>query len=158
MNDFKKTIQALDGKAAFVIVALGALLGFIFFLVLPAIQINGKIFYDTISTSFKGTDLFSLKIDEFEIGTPFPLFIFTLINLLAPLALLVYAFLKKQVSVCLPILLFVSTLFVGTYFSGIVDGDVLKISMGIGTIFNMVIYFLVAVFSFFRKGAPINIQ
>lgn len=133
MDEFRKQIHSHDPKIVFIAASAIALIGFIFFLALPAVSVFG----------FGAT---GVKVFD---GAPFPLFLMLLYLLLGPLGYIAFAFLKKELSTTIAGLLFLFTLFVSTY-----SGS--TIHMGIGSILNLILYFILTVYSFLRKGASVG--
>lgn len=132
MNEFKKPIHSIDSRIAFCIGAGLAVIGFIFFFVFDVHSNSQQTFVQALN------------------GAPFPLFVMLLYLMLAPLGLLAVALVKKEFSFPIAAFLLIFTLFAGTYY-GTAGG------FGLGSIFNLIIYFLLTVYALLRKGAPVEI-
>lgn len=127
MEEFKKMIQGFDPKMAFIINAAFAVIFLVFFLVLPFVP------------NVSGATLLG--------HAPFTQLLILLFMLLAPIASVLYAYMKKKLChriVCTLTGVLLVTLFVLGYF-------------GIGSILNIIILLAWGMFTFYRKDMPAEI-
>ena len=130
MNEFKRMIHSIDKNVnSYVIAGIGAL-ALIFTFALPmwtALGFGGRI---------------TLVMEENAFCT-----FLGIVNMILPVVIIVMALLKKPVTFILPLILFCTTLLLGLMAPKYV-------SIGVGVIFNMLLYMALTAYCFLRKDAP----